>query len=100
MSTLVCNHESLVFKNRIAYIRATEPEAEDALFKGCLYLPDTFLTEPQKGILAELSDAAKLKFRCCWYVAATLTVGETRTLGDLTHQTRNLYTCITWQNSV
>jgi hypothetical protein len=82
MSTLACNHESLVFKNRIAYTKATEPETEDTLFKGCLYLPDTFLTENQKRILTELSDAAKLKFRCCWYVAATLTVGETKKLGD------------------
>ena len=82
MSTLACNHESLVFKTRIAYTKATEPETEDTLFKGCLYLPDAFLTENQKRILTELSDTAKLRFRCCWYVAATLTVGETKKLGD------------------
>ena len=82
MSTLACNHESLVFKTRIAYTKATEPETEDTLFKGCLYLPDAFLTENQKGVLTDLSATAKIKFRCCWYVAATLTLGEAKKLGD------------------
>ena len=83
MTTLAYNDSTVIFKNRVAYIEKTTPDAEDTLFKGCLYLPDSFLTENQKTTLTSLTttEAAK-KFRCCWYIAATLTTGESKKLGD------------------
>ena len=80
MTTLVYNDPTVIFKNQEAYL--TAPGREDTLFKGCLYLPDPYLTEYQKSTLASLTTEAAQKFRCCWYIAATLTTTEVKRLGE------------------
>ena len=82
MTTLAGDDPRVIFKNGKAYVQADNQE-EATLFKGCLYLPDSFLTEQQKEALALLtSDETKERYRCCWYLATTLTALENKTFGD------------------
>ena len=83
MAMLVYDDPTVVFRNGQAYTKATGQE-EVTPFKGCLYLPDSYLTEAQKAALTQLTDEEdKKRYKACWYLASTTTAYEGKKLGDM-----------------
>ena len=70
------NNAAIIFKDHKANTPGGEGEA-DVMFKGCLMLPETYMSKAQKDTLAKLDgDELKAEVRCCWYLGNTLTSRE------------------------